>query len=148
MSSGIEAKLHGDWSASSGAAQLSAVRIDDLIKRWQIMDRMVKARLLLSPLFLRMAELRELQPALQRLATAAAGDADDWVRSTAAAVGSYDGCLHADALIKESKEVQRTLEDLRERLQAVDPDLFRPLEVGRRVCPFCCRDEYIDPAFP
>jgi hypothetical protein len=129
----ISGKLAGDWSASNVVGHLTAEAVDSLSApaQWEALDPLVRTRLLLAPLFLRGAELGPLRPALRRLRAAAAGDQDEWVRATAAAVGDYDGALHMEALAKESKLVRRTLEDLRARLQGADPALSRPLEVRR-----------------
>lgn len=59
-----------------------------------------------------------------------AADRDEWVRAMAQSVNGFDGRLHNDKLLAGSKLVGRTVADLQGLLDAADPRLFRPLEVG------------------
>jgi hypothetical protein len=70
----VASKLGSDWSAASAAGLLTPPAIDHLIKGWDTLDPLVRARLLLSPLFLRRAEVQGMLPALQKLVSTAAAD--------------------------------------------------------------------------
>ena len=50
----------------------------------------------------------------------------------AQSVGPYDGRLHTDALLAGTKLVGKTLAGLQPVLDAADPRIFRPQEVGGR----------------
>lgn len=128
----VSNKLAGEWSAGSVTGMLSPAVVEYLTteKKWDALDPLIKARLLLSPLFLRLKELHELEEPLKKLKLAGTADRDEWVRVMAAAVGPYDGRLHMDDVIKESKVVKTTLEDVRRLAADADPSLFRPLEVS------------------
>ena len=80
-------KLSGEWSAASAAGMLSEPIIEYLVGRWADLDAGVRSRLLLSPLFLRRADLEELRPALAQLA--AAGAADRWVGRSGGCGGGW-----------------------------------------------------------
>ena len=123
-------KLASEWSASSITGLLSPAVIEDIstTKKWEALDPLVRVRLLLAPMFLRRQELAELRPALTALKSVVAQDTDEWVRVIAAAVGSYDGVLHMDAVLEHSKLVKATLEELKRHGAGADPTIFRPLE--------------------
>ncbi|GAB4823732.1 hypothetical protein N2152v2_010778 [Parachlorella kessleri] len=124
----VSSKLSGDWSAANVTGLLSEPVLEHLLARWETLDPLVRARLLLSPLFLRKKDLRDLQPELQQMAEVGCGDRDEWVRVLARAVGPYDGRLHLEAVLKDSKLVGKTLNELRQLLEGADPSVFRSLE--------------------
>lgn len=71
----VASKLGSDWSAASAAGLLTPPAIDHLIsKGWDTLEPLVRARLLLSPLFLRRGEVQGMLPALQKLVSTAAAD--------------------------------------------------------------------------
>jgi len=124
-------KLASEWSASSVAGLLSPAVVEDIstTQKWEALDPLVRVRLLLAPMFLRRQELAGLRPALTTLAkSAVTQDSDEWVRVISAAVGSYDGVLHLDNVLENSKLVKATLEELRRHGAGADPKIFRPLE--------------------
>lgn len=123
-------KLSSEWSASSVTGQLSETVITYLSssEKWKALDAQVRTRLVLSPLFLRLKELSDLQPSLSTLKTTASADKDDWVRCIAAAVGPYDGRLHINEVIHMNSMVKHTLEEVCRQGKDADPDVYRPLE--------------------
>lgn len=70
----VSSKLSGDWSAGNVTSVLSEPVLEHLLSRWESMDPLVRARLLLSPLFLRKKDLQDLQPELQQMAEVGCGD--------------------------------------------------------------------------
>lgn len=70
----ISSKLSGDWSAANVTNLLSEPVLEHLLARWETLDPLVRARLLLSPLFLRKKDLADLHSELERLAEVGAGD--------------------------------------------------------------------------
>ena len=125
-------KLTGEWSASSVTGLLSEATIASLAapQQWEALDPLVRARLVLSPLFLRAADLKTLGEPLRKLKAVAAADRDEWVRVLAAAVGGYDGRLHMEEVAQHSKVVETTLEDVRRLGAGADTALYRPLEAS------------------
>lgn len=125
-------KLAGEWSASSVTGLLTSEVVEDIstTRKWEALDPLVRVRVLLAPMFLRRQELAELRSALNQLKATATNDNDEWVRVMAAAVGSYDGILHMDAVIEHSKLVKATLEETKRHAAGADPTDFRPLEVS------------------
>ena len=138
-------KLAGEWSANSVTGLLSASVIDDISapQKWRALDPLVRVRLLLSPMFLRRQELAQLRSSLTTLTAAALKDLDEWGRIMAAAVGPYDGVLHMDAVLEQSKLVRSTLEETRRHGGGANPSLFRPLEVPFFICIFCLFSIYV-----
>jgi hypothetical protein len=67
-------KLSGDWSAGAACGMLSEAVVAYLVSKWGTLDPLVRARLMLSPLFLRKRDLEELRPALASLAEAGRAD--------------------------------------------------------------------------
>ena len=68
------AKLSGEWSAASAAGMLSEPVIQYLSGRLDSLEPLARARVLISPLFLRRTELAELAGPLDVLAQAGATD--------------------------------------------------------------------------
>jgi len=124
-------KLTGEWSASGVTGLLTQQSLEAIIgqQKWDALEPIMRARLLLSPLFLRLSELHELREPLLKLKEVGTADKDEWVRVIAAAVGPYDGRLHIEEVMNESKLVKSTLEDVRRRGACANPALFRPREV-------------------
>ncbi len=70
----VSSKLSGDWSAANVTGLLSEPVLEHLLSRWEALDPLVRARLLLSPLFLRKKDLKDMQPELQQMAEVGGGD--------------------------------------------------------------------------
>lgn len=128
----ISNKLAGEWSVSSATPLLSSAAIESLAsdEKWNALDPLLRVRLLLAPLFLRPADLKEMLPSLSLLTETASRDKDEWVRIIAAAVSPYDGTLHMEAVKKQSKLVEATLSEVRlaHGTSSVLSQTFRPLE--------------------
>lgn len=70
----VSSKLSGDWSAAAVTSLLSEPVLEHLLSRWEALDPLVRARLLLSPLFLSKRDLKDLQAELQNMAEVGCGD--------------------------------------------------------------------------
>jgi len=90
-------------------------------------DEPVKARLLLSPLFLRPAELSNVRPSLSGLRDLASQDKGEWVEMVRAAVDGYDGRIHTDLVLERLPKVKSSIEEVEALAEAIDPSLHRPL---------------------
>ncbi len=90
-------------------------------------DEPVKARLLLSPLFLRSAELNSLRPSLSGLRDLASQDKGEWVEMVCAAVDGYDGRIHTDRVLERLPKVKSSIEEVEALAEVIDPSLHRPL---------------------
>ena len=60
--------------AGNATSLLSEPVLEHLLSRWETLDPLVRARLLLSPLFLRKKDLADLQAELRQMAEVGCGD--------------------------------------------------------------------------
>lgn len=137
-------KLSQDWSANRCVPHINKDWLHALLDdaRFGSMDPMLKVRLLLAGMVALNQQspasnssssdpARErLQGALAALQAAAATDADEWVKVTAAAAGQLDGRLDLAAVMQQSAVVQETMTGLKQQMQESNSqqDLFPPLE--------------------
>lgn len=105
----------GAWLALRGAPPLA----------W-LMQAVLRPAVGLPPCLCLLAPVRGRAPALSALCLCR----DEWVRAMAQSVDGYDGRLHTDRLVAGSKLVAKTVTGMQPLLDAADPRLFRPLEVG------------------
>jgi hypothetical protein len=115
-------KLSQDWSANRCVSHINEDWLNALLDdaRFGSMDPMLKVRLLLAGMVAVNQQVpannsssnvpaREgLQGTLARLQAAAATDADEWVKVTAAGAGQLDGRLDLAAVMQQSAVVSWT----------------------------------------
>lgn len=120
--------LSGPWSSVAGL--LTQGSIDDVEKIWQSagMEELQKARLVVSPLFMRKADLESLHTSLMRLHDVASKDTGEWVHMLSIAVDGYDGRIHTDKVLQEVPMVREAIDNLVDLAKDIDPSLYRPLE--------------------
>lgn len=121
--------LSGPWSSVAGL--LTQGSIHDIEKIWTSagMEEPQKARLVVSPLFMRKTDLEGLHESLMKLCDISLQDKSDWVHMLSVAVDGYDGRIHTDKVMDDMPMVKESIE----RVAAlcgdnVDARLFRPLE--------------------
>ncbi|KAF6265081.1 hypothetical protein COO60DRAFT_1114469 [Scenedesmus sp. NREL 46B-D3] len=139
-------KLSQDWSANRCVSHVNEDWLNTLLDdaRFSSIDAMLKVRLLLAGMVAlnqqppasqgsdSLPEREGLQGSLARLQAAAATDADEWVKVTAAAAGQLDGRLDLAAVMQQSAVVHETMTGLRRQMQepSTQQQLFPPLEVS------------------
>eukprot|EP00889_Picochlorum_renovo_P007297 jgi/Picre1/34327/NNA_001799.t2 len=127
----ITSTLSGPWSASSVAGMLTVESIGKLVesgKQWDAMDPLVKARLLIAPLFMRKSDLDAIRDELRKIQEMAKLDTNEWVSMLAIAVDGYDGRIHTDKVLQSIPIVKDTLDEVIELAGSIDPMAYRPLE--------------------
>lgn len=123
--------LSGPWSASSVAGMLTVESIGKLAvsgKQWDAMDPLVKARLLVAPLFMRKSDLDAIRDELRKIQQMAKVDTNEWVSMLATAVDGYDGRIHTDKVLQSIPIVKETLDEVIGLAGSIDPMVYRPLE--------------------
>eukprot|EP00798_Chlamydomonas_sp_ICE-L_P020748 gene20748-27567_t len=130
-------KLQGDWSAISVASQLSQSKLRDLLPVFSKgkLDNMVKVRLLMASLFISRQGRLEMEEELQKLASLAMSDDDEWVKTMGLAVGpDFSGQLDMDAVVKGNPVgnpvVRETVSHIWELVDKIEhlPRDFMPLQ--------------------
>lgn len=124
----IVKNLSGPWSSVAGL--LTHGSIDDVEKIWQSagMEEPQKARLVVSPLFMRKADLEALHSSLMKLHDVASRDTSEWVHMLSIAVDGYDGRIHTDKVMEKIPSVREDIDRVVQLAQDIDPALYRPLE--------------------
>lgn len=123
--------LTGPWSASSVAGMLTVESIGKLVesrKRWDAMDPLVKARLVIAPLFMRKTDLDVIREELGKIQEMAKVDTNEWVSMLGTAVDGYDGRIHTDKVLESISIVNDTLDEVVALAGSIDPMVYRPLE--------------------
>jgi hypothetical protein len=126
----ISNTLTGPWSASSVAGMLTQESVSYLARRekWDAMEPLVRAKLVLSPLFLRKGDLDAMHDSLMEIQSVACQDKNEWVHMLSSAVDGYDGRLHTDKVLEEMPRVKDTVDAVVDLSAAIDPSIYRPLE--------------------
>ena len=123
-------RLAGEWSANSVCGLLTEESIDYVAsaKKWEAMEPLIRARLVLSPLFLRKYDLDEMHGHVMKLRGMAVDDRNEWVKMLGAAVGEYDGRIHTDEVENVMPMVKSSIDEIAKLAEGVDPLMYRPLE--------------------
>lgn len=123
-------RLAGEWSANSVCGLLTEGAIDYIAsaKKWEAMEPLIRARLVLSPLFLRKYDLDDMHDHVRRLRCMAVEDRNEWVKMLGAAVGEYDGRIHTDEVEEAMPMVESSIDEIAKLAEGVDPLMYRPLE--------------------
>lgn len=121
----IKRAVAGPWGSAAGL--MTNENMKDIDSRFPLEDEPVKARLLLSPLFLRSAELDSLRPSLSGLKDLASQDKGEWVEMVYAAVDGYDGRIHTDRVLERLPKVESSIEEVEVLAEVIDPSVHRPL---------------------
>lgn len=124
----IVKNLSGPWSSVAGL--LTQGSIHDVEKIWTSagMEEPQKARLVVSPLFMRKTDLEALHEGLVKLHDISQQDKSEWVQMLSIAVDGYDGRIHTDKVMEEMPAVRSSIERVEELTSNIDTMLFRPLE--------------------
>ncbi|EIE26082.1 hypothetical protein COCSUDRAFT_61078 [Coccomyxa subellipsoidea C-169] len=128
------AKLSGDWSAPEYTKSLTKEVLQELLPRFPKLDPLVRMRLLLSVMSLPAEARAGMQQELEALSAAVKVDKEEWVGVIGKAVGSFDGHLDLDAVVRKSSAVRETLKDLRSRADSGKTAGMRPLEIIQSIC--------------
>ncbi len=121
----IRRAVAGPWGSAAGL--MTNENMHTIEAGFPFEDEPVKARLLLSPLFLRPAELSNVRPSLSGLRDLASQDKGEWVEMVRAAVDGYDGRIHTDLVLERLPKVKSSIEEVEALAEAIDPSLHRPL---------------------
>lgn len=124
----IVKNLSGPWSSVAGL--LTQGSIHNVEKIWTSagMEEPQKARLVVSPLFMRKTDLESLHESLVKLHDISSQDKSEWVQMLSIAVDGYDGRIHTDKVMEEMPMVRSSVERVKELASGIDTSLFRPLE--------------------
>lgn len=126
----ISNTLSGPWSASSVAGMLTQESVSYLARRekWDAMEPLIRAKLVLSPLFLRKGDLDAMHDSLMEIQSVARQDRNEWVHMLSSAVDGYDGRVHTDKVLEEMPQVRETVDAVVDLAADIDPSIYRPLE--------------------
>lgn len=121
----IKRAVTGPWGSAAGL--MTEESMEDVERMFPFQEEPERARLLLSPLFLRKTVLDALRPSLSGLKRLASQDRGEWVEMLCAAVDEYDGRIHTDKVLEALPKVKSSIEEVESLAEAIDPSLHRPL---------------------
>lgn len=121
----VKRAVIGPWGSAAGL--MTVENIEDIERMFPYEEEPERARLLLSPIFLRKPVLDGLRPSLSGLKDLASQDKGEWVEMLCAAVDGYDGRIHTDQVLERLPKVRSSIEEVEALAEAIDPSLHRPL---------------------
>ncbi|KAK3288821.1 hypothetical protein CYMTET_3719 [Cymbomonas tetramitiformis] len=116
----VATRLKEPWSAPFFAGSLTNEVAENVISRYDGLEKHVRLRTVLAALSLKKGPQRNLRPSLISLAREAKNDEDEWVRVIGHAVGEFSGPLDMKAVAEEFPQVASMMQSLEKRLQDSD----------------------------
>ncbi|CAL5218767.1 g486 [Coccomyxa viridis] len=121
-------KLSGDWSAPEYARFLTKDTLTELLSAFDMMEPLVRARLLLAAASLPAEAQVAMREQLQALSSKALGDKEEWVSTMGRVLSPLDGRAHINAVMKGQAAVRDALKALEDVTETARLDVMRPLE--------------------
>jgi hypothetical protein len=98
-------KLTGSWSAEAIVDELKCELIYQMRDVFELLDPLVRVRLLISCCLLRPDQQKELAPAIEKLLQTAMSDENEWVRFYGHALSIEDGSVDLKRALAAFPEV-------------------------------------------
>eukprot|EP00854_Cymbomonas_tetramitiformis_P005065 gene5065-6167_t len=128
----VATRLKEPWSAPFFAGSLTNEVAENVISRYDGLEKHVRLRTVLAALSLKKGPQRNLRPSLISLAREAKNDEDEWVRVIGHAVGEFSGPLDMKAVAEEfPQESRQNL--LCKSLLPVEGATDRPLQISASI---------------